>query len=197
MIELKNRKIFGVEFINPELNESMLYFPAADIFVNEPDYIEKYRLFAKYRDYKYVTKDGFPDDYPINNVQYNKDGYCELISIRACHRILYEDISRNQYHFLENTYLRDRLTEYDKYHGMFFKFLFYKKMYPKNIMNLDVLAYGNKYTTNVDYFEMVRGLDNGFGVLIYAHDDKEGKNNFTMYLDAESSPGFYFGYGYK
>ena len=194
MVELKNRKIFGIEYFNPELNENMLYFPAADVFVNEPNYVDKYRLVAKYRDYKYVTKGNLPKDFPINNVEYNSEGLCELISIRACHRILYADISKNRYHFLDNQYLREKLTEYDKYHGGFFTYLFERKPYPKNNMYLNVSVLGTAYVTHVDYFEMVKGLDNGTGLLIYAHDDYEGMNNYTIYLDAETSPGFNFTY---
>ena len=194
MIALKDRKIFGVEYYNPELNENMMYFPAADVFVNEPDYVHRYRLMSKFRDFKYVSKENLPSEYPINNVKYNEDGFCEFISIRACHCILYGDISRGLFHFLENPYLKEKLLEYDKYHGMFLKYLFDRRPYPKNIMHLNVKVYGQHYVTNVDYFELVKGLDGGTGILVYAHDDQEGRQNYTVYLDSKSSQEFRFSY---
>ena len=185
-IELKDRKIFEVEFINQDFCERMPYFPAADVFVNEPDYITKYRLFSKFRDYKFVAKEHFPPGFPINNMQYNNDGLCELISIRACHRILYEDISTGNKHFMENEFLKNKLLSYDELHGNFFGRLKELGEYHKNIFKIKTSINGIKYNANVDYYEAVWGLDNKPGILLYAHDDETGENNYTIYLDGES-----------
>ncbi len=186
MNDLKNRKIFDLTYTNPDFHEEMIFFPAEMVFVNEPDFIERYKLNAKYRDFKLVTKEGLPQGFPINNLEYDENGYATLISIRAMHRILYQDINTNTYHFLMNDTLKRKLLDYDKNHFGFLNGLLSRYPYTTSAFHarIDIKGVEEVATTTIDYIEQVHGLDNKPGFLVYAH-DSENKDNYTLYLDGE------------
>ena len=187
----EERIIKPVVFRNDIIHEDMEFYPVGMVFEEDcEDLITKYGLNSKYRDVILITKEDYDKSYPDIDTFTIYDGkYVPAISIRAMHRILFNDISINSLHFLANESLRRALLEYDGRHGRFFRYIIAKQEYPKNIFTLSININNSDDTAIalVDYMETVTSITGEAGLLVYAHNIDNG-NNYTIYVDGNISP---------
>ena len=185
-------------FIDPYSHLHTEYFPVSMVFDNPDGYIEKYKLNGRYGDFAEFDAASLPKEITdIKGIVVKENGCIDFISIRAMHRIIFNDISNDNFHFLVNHGLRKELLEYDKSHGNFFSYLIAKTMYPKHIFTIRVhLANSNDVAIGaVDHIETVMTVDtHAPGFLVYCHDLSDNKN-YTFYIDETNSTSVELMYG--
>ena len=164
----------------------MEYYPVCLVFEDPTNFREKYKLNEAFGDCARFKVNELPRDLDRNRLVIYEDNTVDFISIRAMHRIIYNDISVNDFHFFINNSLRKRLLEYDRTHGNFFEYLINKEEYPKNLFGIRVHIANSEDTAvgQVNYFEVVYSIFGGNkpGLLVYGY-DPEDESNYSFYVD--------------
>lgn len=182
---MTEKELLSTEYICPLYHERLIYFFAKDIFTKEElkdnNFINKFNLDARYRDYKIITKQDLPAGMPIENIEFTgEDKTAIVVSIRAMHRIACSELGTKSIHFMFNWNIKWKMFNYDNEHGSLIKFMIHDRQIPakwlfrlylKNNTILDLIGIR---------FEDVWNLDKEPGVLIYYLEDNIIK---TTYID--------------
>lgn len=182
---MAEKELLSTEYICPLYHERLIYFFAKDIFTKEElkdnNFINKFNLDARYRDYKIITKQDLPAGMPIENIEFTgEDKTAIVVSIRAMHRIACSELGTKSIHFMFNWNIKWKMFNYDNEHGSLIKFMIHDRQIPakwlfrlylKNNTILDLIGIR---------FEDVWNLDKESGVLIYYLEDNVIK---TTYID--------------
>lgn len=182
---MTEKELLSTEYICPLYHERLIYFFAKDIFTKEElkdnNFINKFGLDAKYRDYKIITKQDLPAGFPAENIEFTgEDNSAIVVSIRAMHRIACSELGTKSIHFMFNWNIKWKMFNYDNDHGSLIKFMIHDRQIPakwlfrlylKNNTILDLIGIR---------FEDVWNLDKEPGVLIYYLEDNIIK---TIYID--------------
>lgn len=182
---MTEKELLSTEYICPLYHERLIYFFAKDIFTKEElkdnNFINKFNLDARYRDYKIITKQDLPAGMPIENIEFTgEDKTTIVVSIRAMHRIACSELGTKSIHFMFNWNIKWKMFNYDNEHGSLIKFMIHDRQIPakwlfrlylKNNTILDLIGIR---------FEDVWNLDKEPGVLIYYLEDNIIK---TIYID--------------
>ena len=186
--EKKKHPITSVEYICPLYHERMRYFLCEDVFpsseLENNSFIDKYRLDARYRDIKLVDKNGFPSEFPINDVVFNENGLTWMISIRAMHRIVVSDLTEKNIHFMFDDYIRWQVYDYDNQHGSIIKFMLHDKFVPeKYTFGCEFRDRPNQFFCyKLIHMESVWNLDGMPGFLLYYITETNKLSSF--YIDS-------------
>ena len=128
--------MYSVSFTNIYTAEKMIYLPMQFVFSEDElkdgfeALIKKYKLNPYYRDIKLAKKEDLPKKFPLDVLKFNAEGFCELISLRAMHRICVSELFTKDIHFLFNKYLKEKMFTYDNEHGCIIKTRLNRKMVP-------------------------------------------------------------------
>ena len=102
--------IHAIEFVNKIFHERLKYFLITDVFdkeeITDDAFLYKYNLNTKFRDFIVANKKMIPENYPIKNIHFDKNDNCELISIRAMHRIACSELTTGKIHFMFDSELQ-------------------------------------------------------------------------------------------
>ena len=185
-------------FTDEKLHTNIMLFPTCLVLEDSDDVGIKYNLNGRYGDCLDFPVENLPKEIIEHpDIVVKDNGMINFISLRAMHRIVFSDISIDNFHFFINNDLRHTILEYDKSHGNFFSYLINKEQYPKNIFTVIVHLVKSNDTAigAVDHIEEVFSLDtHEAGLLAYCHDLENG-NNYTFYIDDTNSSAIELAYG--
>ena len=184
-------------FTDEKLHTSIMMFPTCLVLGDSDDVAAKYNLNGRYGDCLDFHVENLPKEIVLPELVVKDGGLVNFISLRAMHRIVFSEISIDNFHFFINDDLRRTILDYDKSHGNFFSYLINKEQYPKNLFTIRVhLAKSNDTAIGaVDHIEEVFSLDtHEAGLLAYCHDLENG-NNYTFYIDDTNSSAIELAYG--
>ena len=193
-------KVASMEYICPLYPERMIFFLAKDVFIDEElennKFITKYQLNAKYRDYKFITKENLPKGYPLKNVDFDKEGRTIAVSIRAMHRVCCADLLTKSIHCMADKFIRWKVFDYDNQHGGLIKFMINDKQIP--IKHKGRLSFTNRnglinrivnYDMQVLHVDSLWNLDMKAGLLVYYYEPNV-KSISSVYIDSENATQF-------
>lgn len=192
--EKKNKLMTSTDLICPLYHERMPFFLSAAVFdkseLENNEYINKYLLNAKYRDFKFTDNQGFPAGFPIEDVTFDENGFTQQISIRAMHRIACSDLTKNQIHFMFDPYVKWILLDYDNHHGSLIKFMIHDKFVPiKYIAHIYLKGNPQPIEVKVLHIDDVWNLEKEPGFLIYYYEEETNEIK-SVYLDKNIITGF-------
>ena len=165
--------MYSVSFTNIYTAEKMIYLPIQFVFSEDElkdgfeALIKKYKLNPYYRDIKLAKKEDLPKKFPLDVLKFNDEGFCELISLRAMHRICVSELFTKDIHFLFNKYLKEKMFTYDNEHGCIVKTRLNRKMVP---VKFNVAIYSGEKDViqrNAMHIECVTDNEGRSGFLLY------------------------------
>ena len=178
------------EYICPLFHERLVYFVCQDVFnkdeLENENYIKKYNLNDKFRDIKYIKANQFPAGYPVEKVNFDKDGYAALISIRAMHRIACADLFGDNIHFMFNNFVKWKILNYDNSTGgSLIKFVIHDKSIPvKYIADIKLAREKDPIRVQVLHIQSVWNLEKEPCFLVYyIIETDEGSRLDSAYIE--------------